>query len=92
MMGFEQYTVVTSDDLGKFEDRINQLLGEGWVPQGGVAVCPMKQYSESCLHMQWSQAMALPSRHVPPVDLEEEALPLPRSSGRRKSEPPAAEM
>lgn len=30
-MVFEQYTVVTSDDLGKFEDRINQLLGEGWV-------------------------------------------------------------
>ena len=37
-MGFEQYTVVTSDDLGKFEERINELLGEGWVLQGGVAM------------------------------------------------------
>ena len=92
-MGFEQYTVVTSDDLGKFEDRINQLLGEGWVLQGGVATCPVKQCSESCLHMQWSQAMALPSRHVPAVSHQEEALPLPRARGqRRKSEPPASEL
>jgi hypothetical protein len=93
MMGFEQYTVVTSDDLGKFEDRINQLLGEGWVLQGGVAMCPVKQCSESCLHMQWSQAMALPSRHVPAVGLEEEALPLPLAMGqRRKFEPPTSEL
>ena len=92
-MVFEQYTVVTSDDLGKFEDRVNQLLSEGWVLQGGVSVSPMKQYSESCLHMQWSQAMALPSRPVPPVELQEEALPLPRATGqRRRSEPPTPEL
>jgi hypothetical protein len=92
-MVFEQYTVVTSDDLGKFEDRINQLLADGWVLQGGVAMCPMKQCSESCLHMQWSQAMALPSRHVPAVGLQEEALPLPRATGhRRRCEPPAPEL
>jgi hypothetical protein len=93
MMGLEQYTVVTSDDLGKFEDRVNQLLSEGWILQGGVAVSPMKQLSESCLHMQWSQAMALPSRHVASVDIQEEALPLPRAPGqRRKTEPPAQEL
>jgi len=92
-MAFEQYTVVTSDDLGKFEDRVNQLLSEGWVLQGGVAVNTMKQCSENCLHMQWSQAMALPSRQVPAVDLQEEALPLPRTAGkRRRSEPPASEL
>ncbi|MEK7952387.1 DUF1737 domain-containing protein [Luteolibacter soli] len=92
-MGFEQYTVVTSDDLGKFEDRINDLLSEGWVLQGGVAMCPMKQDSASCVRMQWSQAMALPSRQVPVVDLEEEALPLPRSAGKsRKLDPPPAEL
>ena len=92
-MAFEQYTVVTSDDLGKFEDRVNLLLAEGWVLQGGVAVSPMKQCSEACLHMQWSQAMALPSRHVPVVGLQEETLPLPRTAGqRRRSEPPATEL
>jgi hypothetical protein len=85
--------VVTSDDLGKFEDRVNQLLSEGWVLQGGVAVNAMKQLSEGCLHMQWSQAMALPTRHVPSVGLEEEALPLPRTAVQRgRSEPPTAEL
>jgi hypothetical protein len=93
MMVFEQYTVITSDDLGKFEDRINELLGEGWVLQGGVAMCPMKQDSDPCLHMQWSQAMALPSRNVPSVGLqEEEAIPLHRTTGRRRTEPPAEEL
>ena len=93
MMVFEQYTVITSDDLGKFEDRINELLGEGWVLQGGVAMCPMKQRSDSCLHMQWSQAMALPSRSVPTVELQqEEAIPLPRKTGRRRTEPPVEEL
>ena len=92
-MAYEQYTVVTSDDLGKFEDRVNQLLSEGWVLQGGVAVSPMKQCSETCVHMQWSQAMALPSRHVSPVNPEEEALPLPRVAGqRRRCEPPVPEL
>jgi hypothetical protein len=93
MMVLEQYTVVTSDDLGKFEDRVNQLLSEGWVLQGGVAASPMKQLTESCLRMQWSQAMALPSRHVVPVEVQEETLPLPSAAGqRRKSEPPAPEL
>lgn len=92
-MAFEQYTVITSDDLGKFEDRINELLGEGWVLQGGVAMCPMKPGADSCLHMQWSQAMALPSRNVPSVGLEqEEAIPLPRAIGRRRTEPPVEEL
>lgn len=54
---------------------------------------PMKQCSESCLHMQWSQAMALPSRHVPAVGLQEEALPLPRAAGqRRRCDPPISEL
>ena len=58
----------------------------------GVAVNAMKQLSEGCLHMQWSQAMALPTRHVPSVGLEEEALPLPRTAVQRgRSEPPAAD-
>lgn len=92
-MIFEQYTVITSDDLGKFEDRINELLGEGWVLQGGVAMCPMKQGSDSCLHMQWSQAMALPSRSVPAVELEqEEAIPSTHTSSRRRTEPPLEEL
>ncbi|MCW1924747.1 DUF1737 domain-containing protein [Luteolibacter arcticus] len=93
MIVFEQYTVVTSDDLGKFEDRINQLLSEGWALQGGVAVCPMTQSSESCIHMQWSQAMALPSRNVPAVSLQEEEFPLPRSAElHRIGELPSADL
>jgi len=92
-MIFEQYTVITSDDLGKFEDRINELLGEGWVLQGGVAMCPMKQGSDSCLHMQWSQAMALPTRSVASADLqEEEAIPSTHTMARRRTEPPAEEL
>lgn len=92
-MIFEQYTVITSDDLGKFEDRINELLGEGWVLQGGVAMCPVKQGSDSCLHMQWSQAMALPSRSVAAVELEqEEAIPSTHTSTRGRMEPPLEEL
>lgn len=91
-MVFEQYTVVTSDDLGKFEDRINELLSEGWVPQGGVAVCRMAQSSEACIRMQWSQAMALPTRNVAAADLEEESFPLPHATGHRQTEAPAAEF
>lgn len=92
-MIFEQYTVITSDDLGKFEDRINELLGEGWVLQGGVAMCPVKQDSASCLRMQWSQAMSLPSRSVPAISLqEEETIPLPHAASRRRTEPPAEEL
>ena len=92
-MAFEQYTVITSDDLGKFEDRINELLGEGWALQGGVAMTPMKPGADSSLHMQWSQAMVLPSRNVPTVGMEqEEAIPLPRTTGRRRKEPPLEEL
>ncbi|WP_425503681.1 DUF1737 domain-containing protein [Luteolibacter flavescens] len=97
-MVFEQYTVVTSDDLGKFEDRVNQLLGEGWVLKGGVAVCPTTPASDSthapdsCVRLQWSQAMALPSRHVPSA-LQEEAMPLPHAAEDwRKGEPPLSEL
>ncbi|WP_193212139.1 DUF1737 domain-containing protein [Luteolibacter marinus] len=61
MVNDTQYTVVTSDDFGKFEDRVNQLLGKGWRLQGGVATAALPDSGERMLHVQWSQAMILPS-------------------------------
>jgi hypothetical protein len=81
-----QYTVVTSDDLGKFEDRINLLLEEGWILQGGVATSPLPEMTVSCLHVQWSQAMVLPSRPMPEASAGEETLELPHA-GRLRAVP-----
>jgi hypothetical protein len=80
-MATDQYTVVTSDDLGTFEDRVNQLLEEGWTLQGGVAASALGQAGGGCLHVLWSQAMVLSSRRVEEeVTLEEHALPGPEQA------------
>lgn len=61
-MDLTKYTVVTSDDFGKFEDRVNQLLGEGWKLQGGVAAAALPDTDAGLIHVQWSQALVLPVR------------------------------
>ena len=61
-MDLTNYTVVTSDDLGKFEDRVNQLVGEGWKLQGGVAAAALPDTDAGLTHVQWSQALVLPVR------------------------------
>ena len=86
-MNLTKYTVVTSDDFGKFEDRVNQLLGEGWQLQGGVASSPLPDSGNGVLHVQWSQALVLPPgaavleageefAEALPRDLESVALPI----------------
>jgi hypothetical protein len=86
-MNLTKYTVVTSDDFGKFEDRVNQLLGEGWQLQGGVASVPLPDSGDGVLHLQWSQALILPAgaavleaeeefAEALPRDLESVALPI----------------
>ncbi len=61
-MDASNYTVVTSDDFGKFEDRVNQLLGEGWKLQGGVATTALPDTDAGLTHVQWSQALVLPAK------------------------------
>lgn len=88
-MNLTKYTVVTSDDFGKFEDRVNQLLGDGWQIQGGVASCTLPDTGNGILHVQWSQALILPpaaavleaeaeAERDLPKDLE--SISLPRES------------
>ena len=60
-MDLTKYTVVTSDDFGKFEDRVNQLLSDGWKLQGGVATSALPDTGAKVLHVQWSQALFLPA-------------------------------
>ncbi len=77
-MNFTKYTVVTSDDFGKFEDRVNQLLGDGWKLQGGVATAAFPGNGDRLLHVQWSQALTLPAAATALEALESMAEPLPR--------------
>jgi len=76
-MDITKYTVVTSDDFGKFEDRVNQLIGDGWKLQGGVTATALPDTEEKLLHVQWSQALVLPARAVSLARAEEEDEPLP---------------
>jgi hypothetical protein len=76
-MDFSKYTVVTSDDFGKFEDRVNQLLGEGWKLQGGVTGTALPDTDAGLVHVQWSQALVLPGRTVTKEAASEKAEPLP---------------
>lgn len=76
-MDLTKYTVVTSDDFGKFEDRVNQLIGEGWKLQGGVTGTALPDTDAGLVHVQWSQAMVLPVRAVTKEAASEMAEPLP---------------
>ncbi len=77
-MNLTKYTVVTSDDFGKFEDRVNQLLGDGWELQGGVSTSALPDTRGNVLHVQWSQALILPAGAAALEAVEEVALPLPQ--------------
>ena len=76
-MNLTKYTVVTSDDFGKFEDRVNQLLSDGWLIQGGVASSTLPGSTSGLVHVQWSQALILPAgaAMMEAEDELEEALP-----------------
>lgn len=76
-MNLTKYTVVTSDDFGKFEDRVNQLLGDGWELQGGVSTSALPDSQGNVIHVQWSQALILPAGASALEAVAEMALPLP---------------
>ena len=76
-MDLTKYTVVTSDDFGKFEDRVNQLLGDGWKLQGGVATSARPDTAARMLHVQWSQALVFPGGQVGRATAEEFEEPVP---------------
>ena len=76
-MNFTKYTVVTSDDFGKFEDRVNQLVGDGWQLQGGVSTSALPDSNGSLVHVQWSQALVLPQGGAALEAIEEAEEPLP---------------
>jgi hypothetical protein len=33
-----EYKIIWNEDFDAFEDEVNQLIKEGWKPQGGVAI------------------------------------------------------
>ena len=33
-----EYKLIVGTDLLKFQEEINELMSEGWIPQGGVSV------------------------------------------------------
>jgi len=74
-----KYTVVTSDDFGKFEDRVNELLEEGWQLQGGVATSILSS-EDRLQHIQFSQALSLSGTGSSARQTLEEELPLPADS------------
>ena len=77
-MNLTKYTVVTSDDFGKFEDRVNQLLGDGWQIQGGVSSSTLPDSNSGMLHVQWSQALILPANAAVLEAEEEMSEPMPQ--------------
>jgi hypothetical protein len=81
-MNLTKYTVVTSDDFGKFEDGVNQLLADGWQIQGGVASCTLPDSGDGIVHVQWSQALILPAAAAVLEAEAEEAAPLPEDLER----------
>lgn len=76
-MDLTKYTVVTSDDFGVFEDRVNQLIGEGWKLQGGVTGTALPDTKAGLVHVQWSQAMVLPARAAALEAMQALENPLP---------------
>lgn len=76
-MDLTKYTVVTSDDFGVFEDRVNQLIAEGWRLQGGVTGTALPDTKAGLVHVQWSQALVLPARAAAFEAKEEMEQPVP---------------
>lgn len=76
-MDLTKYTVVTSDDFGVFEDRVNQLIGDGWKLQGGVTGTALPDTKAGLVHVQWSQALVLPARAAALEVQEEMEKPMP---------------
>lgn len=75
-----KYTVVTSDDFGKFEDRVNELLEEGWQLQGGVTTAILSSAEDCVQHIQFSQALIFSGNQMSAHALKEEEMTLPSDS------------
>jgi hypothetical protein len=84
-MDLTKYTVVTSDDFGVFEDRVNQLIGDGWKLQGGVTGTALPDTEAGLVHVQWSQALVLPTRSTALEAVEAFEAPLPLDFEREPS-------
>lgn len=63
-----EYQIVCEDAIIRVESKVHQLISEGWIPQGGVAICEYGKvnirdgYTESVFTC--AQAMV---RHTPEV-------------------------
>ena len=67
----KRYQIVVRADIGDLKERVNELMREGWMPTGGVAVMPEYGYEcgETCfISNSWvrcvyhGQAMVLPQK------------------------------
>jgi hypothetical protein len=59
-MEIVSYAIIQGQSLQHLEDRVNQQIGEGWIPQGGVSVIAQST-RESLSYYAWTQAMILPA-------------------------------
>lgn len=51
-----QYTILLATDPSSLSSAVNELIGNGWEPQGGVVVTTVHEEQEGEL-TQWAQAM-----------------------------------
>lgn len=59
-----KYHVVVSSSLEDLKGRVNLYLKEGWVPQGGISMCPVRTEintigSRTTSQIQYTQAVTL---------------------------------
>ncbi len=77
-----KYKIVHGDDEDQLTKQVNEAIGEGWVPQGGVVVL-INTFSKAYLtiegsqidvwepyYNEWHQAMVKPSTNPPQSDRE----------------------
>lgn len=48
-----EYKIVLEQYKTSFENKVNELIKQGWLPQGGVSVAPDTETSHAC----FAQAM-----------------------------------
>jgi len=52
-----EYQVVTAERIADVQDRVNELMGKGYRPIGGIAMLHLEQAGLDKLHVVFAQAV-----------------------------------
>jgi hypothetical protein len=48
----DDYVIVRVNTLNLLVLEVNSAIKDGYVPQGGIAVCPLKGYLQACVKVE----------------------------------------